>query len=96
MNSTEQTNRTDHVVAVLNRDMMDDDTLAKARAEYRKLNEDRRQLVKALANCVEIMTRVFPDGLPVERGTFCEEHDWNANLNHARSILAGGPILEGI
>ena len=46
------------------------------------------EMAERLEACVEIMARAFPDGLPVQLGTHCEEADWGAALSTARALLA--------
>jgi hypothetical protein len=43
-------------------------------------------LIAALEDCVEIMERVHPNGLPVSQGTLSEEQDWNKAISTARRV----------
>jgi hypothetical protein len=45
-------------------------------------------LLKALEACEEIMRRAIGDRLPILKGTYCEEEDWQAALRKARSAIA--------
>ena len=45
-------------------------------------------LLAALDSCVEIMVRAIGERLPVLRGTYCEEEDWETALRHARAAIA--------
>ena len=45
-------------------------------------------LLTALDSCVEIMVRAIGERLPVLRGTYCEEEDWETALRHARAAIA--------
>lgn len=45
------------------------------------------ELLAALEACVEVMTRVYPDGLPIQNGTLCEELDWDAAVEKAKELL---------
>ncbi len=50
--------------------------------------ESHAQLVAALEICLHSMTDQFPDGLPIQRGTLCEEQDWDTGVRLARAALA--------
>lgn len=47
-----------------------------ADSQRRRLEAAAPDLLDACESALEIMNRVFPNGLPVQQGTFCEEVDW--------------------
>lgn len=46
------------------------------------------EMLMALEMCQDVMRRAFPNGLPIQQGTFCEELDWNTALMSAQSAIA--------
>lgn len=46
-----------------------------------------QSLVNALEACLDVMQRAFPNDLPVQQGTLCEEQDWDTSLRLARAAL---------
>jgi hypothetical protein len=62
------------------------DTIEESRANAR-LVVSAPDLLKALAGCLEIMERAFPNGLPIQKGTLCEEQDWNTSVRAARRAI---------
>ena len=44
-------------------------------------------ILAALKNCIEIMQRAFPNGLPIQPGTLCEEQDWNSTVRQSVSAI---------
>ena len=46
------------------------------------------EMLAALEACHEIMTRLYPQGLPILTGTHCEESDWDTAQRKARAVIA--------
>jgi hypothetical protein len=45
------------------------------------------ELLRACKAMLEIATRAFPAGLPIDLGTHCEEQDWEAAQTTARAAI---------
>jgi hypothetical protein len=45
-------------------------------------------LLAAVDSCLEIMLRAIGERLPINRGTECEETDWQTAIRKAKSALA--------
>jgi hypothetical protein len=49
-------------------------------------------MLKALQYCLDAMTTAYPNGLPVQQGTLCEEQNWNTSVRLARAAIAKATI----
>jgi hypothetical protein len=45
-------------------------------------------LLSALDSCLEIMVRAIGERLPIQKGTECEETDWQTAIRKARAAIA--------
>lgn len=45
------------------------------------------ELLSALDSCLEIMLRAIGERLPINRGTECEETDWQTAIRKAREAI---------
>ena len=45
-------------------------------------------LLSTLDSCLEIMVRAIGERLPIQKGTECEETDWQIAIRKAKSALA--------
>lgn len=44
-------------------------------------------LLDSLESCLEIMLRAIGERLPIQKGTECEEADWQTAISKARASL---------
>lgn len=53
-----------------------------------RLHNAAPDLLAALEAAVDSMMRAFPNGLPIQYGTACEEQDWDTALQLASAAIA--------
>lgn len=64
-----------------------EDASEEDRANARLIAESPN-LLAACEAMVEAMTTAYPNGLPVQQGTLCEEQDWNTSIRLARLAIS--------
>jgi hypothetical protein len=60
----------------------------------RELKSHAEALAGALELCRDVMERVYGMTLPVQKGTFSEEQDWNKAVREARATLTAWKVAK--